>query len=122
MAESIDLFDAIYTTRSLRRFRPDPIPDAVIRRLLDAATRAPSGRNTQPWRFLVVRDPLLRQRVGELYRDAFDEVYSADHLRAETDPELRRVMRSARYLAENMATEPPVLIVACLERAARRRT
>jgi len=117
MDGSIDLFEAIYTTRSLRRFRPDPIPKAVLRRLIEAATQAPSGRNSQPWRFLVVRKPDLRRRTGDLYREAFDEVYPAERLSAETDPELHRVMRSARHLAENMATEPPVLILICLERA-----
>jgi nitroreductase len=113
---SIDLLEAIYTTRSLRRFRPDPIPEPVLRRLVEAATRAPSGRNLQPWRFVLVRRPDLRRRIGQLYRQSFDEVYPAEQLSAEVDPHLRRVMTSARYLAEHMADEPPVLVLVCLER------
>ena len=58
----------LFTTRSLRRFRPDPIPDDVLAELLHAATCAPSGRNAQSWRFLVVKDPTVRKRVAVMGR------------------------------------------------------
>jgi hypothetical protein len=60
MTESPGLFETIYTTRALRRFRPDPVPEAVVFQILDAAIRAPSGQNAQDWRFVVVR----RDRSG----------------------------------------------------------
>jgi nitroreductase len=114
---NLDLLEAIHTTRSIRRFRADPLPDDLVEHVLDAAIRAPSGTNSQSWRFLVVRDPSLRARLGELYRQGFREVYPADRLQAETDPARRRVMSSADYLADHMGDEPPVLVLVCLERA-----
>ena len=70
----IGLFEAIHTARSLRRFHPDPVPDALITQVLDAAIRAPSGGNSQHWVFVVVRDAALRQRLGAIYRQAAEEV------------------------------------------------
>ena len=67
---NMPLGEAIFTLRAIRRLRPDPIPDEDLRAVLEAAIRAPSGGNTQPWRFLVVRDPALRSKLGELYREA----------------------------------------------------
>jgi nitroreductase len=113
---TLHLFEAMHTTRSIRRFRRRPVPDELIRRVLEAAVQAPSGTNAQSWRFLVVRDPDLRSQVGELYRQGFREVYPPDRVAAVTDPDRRRVMRSADYLAEHMSHEPPVLILACIER------
>jgi len=62
--------DAIRTLRSVRRFRPDPIPDDALATILEAATRAPSGGNGQPWQFIVLRDPELKRRVGAIYEAA----------------------------------------------------
>lgn len=116
MTDEIGLFDAIFSTRSLRRFRADPLPDDVLHRILTAATQAPSGTNSQTWRFLVLRDPEIRRRIGELYREGFDEVYPPTVVAATANPNRRRVLRSARYLADHMGTEPPVLVLVCLER------
>ena len=52
----MDLYEALYTTRAMRRVRPDPIPDHVVASMLDAAIRAPSGSNAQSWRWLTVTD------------------------------------------------------------------
>jgi nitroreductase len=76
----ISLFEAIYTARSLRRFKPDPVPQELITRLLDAAIRASSGGNAQHWTFIVVRDAEKRRQLGALYRKASDytsAVYAA---------------------------------------------
>ena len=50
----MDISEALYTTRAMRRCRPDPIPVDVQERILDAAIRAPTGGNAQNWRFLLV--------------------------------------------------------------------
>ena len=68
---NIPLGEAIFTLRAIRRLKPDPIPDEDLRDILEAAVRAPNGGNTQPWRFLVVRDPALRSKLGVLYREAW---------------------------------------------------
>lgn len=60
--------DAILKRRSVRRFRPDPVPDELVNLILESATCAPTGGNMQPWEFLVVTDPALKQAlVNETY-------------------------------------------------------
>ena len=56
-ANNADLFEIIRTTRSMRRLKPDPVPNELIRKILEAGVCAPSGGNMQRWRFLAVRDP-----------------------------------------------------------------
>jgi nitroreductase len=76
----IGLFDAIHSARSIRRLKPDPVPEPLIDKILDAAIRAPSGGNAQNWAFVVIRDPPTRQALGDIYRKASDiaaAVYAA---------------------------------------------
>lgn len=61
----LELSQVIERRRSIRKFKPDPVPDEFVRALLDAARLAPSGTNIQPWRFVVVKDPETRQKIGE---------------------------------------------------------
>ena len=61
----LGLFDAIYTARALRRLKPDPVPEELLTKVLDAAIRAPSGGNAQNWIFLVVRDPEQRTEAPD---------------------------------------------------------
>jgi nitroreductase len=62
----MELYDVMRTTFSAREFRPDPVPDALIAKILDHARFAPSGGNRQGWRVIVVRDPATRQAIAEL--------------------------------------------------------
>ena len=66
----MDTLEALYTTRAMRRVTTEPIPQDVQAAILDAAIRAPSGGNTQNWRFMLVDDPEVKAGVGPLYRDA----------------------------------------------------
>jgi len=59
----MDFYDVIKTRRSVRSFKPGAIPDAVLERVLDAARIAPSGSNRQPWKFIVVRDAKLKDKL-----------------------------------------------------------
>ena len=59
------LFQTMYTTRALRRFKPDAIPDEVLFQVFDAAIRASSGQNAQDWRFLVITDPGVKAKLQE---------------------------------------------------------
>ncbi len=68
MAE-IGIYEAMSTLRAVRKLRPDPIPEAVLRRVLEAATWAPTGGNRQPWRIIAVKDSGLKQRLGALYAE-----------------------------------------------------
>ena len=67
MSEEVSiLFEIMQTTRSMRRLKPDPVPAALIRKVLEAGTFAPSGGNMQRWRFLVIRDAKIKQRRPDL--------------------------------------------------------
>ena len=87
----MDLYEALYTTRAMRRVKPDPIPEDVQRRVLDAAVRAPTGGNSQNWRFLLVDDPKVRAALGPLYRECiailWSNIYKERMEAAMADPE-----------------------------------
>ena len=63
----MEFFAVVETQRALRRFRPDAGRGHELRRILDAATRAPSARGAEPWVFVVVRDAALRAEIGRHY-------------------------------------------------------
>lgn len=65
----MDIFEALYTTRAMRRMQPRDVPDELIARILDAAIRAPSGGNFQNWCFLVIRDPETKADLARLFRE-----------------------------------------------------
>ena len=72
----MDLYEALYTCRAMRRVRPDPVPMEVQARILDAAIRAPTGGNAQTWHFLLVDDPVVKAQLGPLYRDSMDQLWT----------------------------------------------
>jgi nitroreductase len=117
----IALFDAIYSARALRRLKPDPVPEEIITRILDAAIRAPTAGNAQNWAFVVVRDSEQRRRLGMIYRKASDiasEMYKARPRPAHmTDEQYQRMLTSGAYLWDHMG-EAPVLLVPCLQERA----
>ena len=61
-----DILDIISTRKSIRKYKPDPIPDEVIDKILEAARWAPTGENHQPWRLIVVRDQQTRAIIGQM--------------------------------------------------------
>ena len=65
----MDVREALYTTRAMRRVKPDPIPQEVVSRVLDAAIRAPSGGNMQTWKFLVITDEGVRAKLAPIYKE-----------------------------------------------------
>lgn len=112
-----NIFEVIGSQRAMRRLKPDPVPEEYIKRIIWAATRAPSGGNRQPWRFLVVQDPEKRAAIARLYKLAWDAYSPGAAAVSErlTDAEAAsndRVVRSSQYLADHMH-EVPVLIVVC---------
>ncbi len=71
----MELYEAMSTLRAVRRLRPDPIPEAVLQRVLTAATWAPTGGNRQPWRIVAVKDPAKKQVLEDLYRPYWDALH-----------------------------------------------
>jgi nitroreductase len=117
--DELGLYEALRTTRAVRRLRPDPIPDAVLCRVLEAATWAPSGGNRQPWRMLVVRDAAIKTRLRDLYRGPWVP-YSRGQRRAlaglEPAPRARgeRALAAGDHLAEHLDAAP-VIVVVCFD-------
>ena len=113
----MDFFDAVTTQRAMRRLKADPIPDAVLRQIMEAAICAPSGGNRQGWSFVVIRDAAVRARLGELYRESWGELmkvpYYAGASKEPPDSPAGRMLASARHLGEHLG-EAPVLILACI--------
>jgi nitroreductase len=70
-----DLFEAIRERRSERHFKPDPVPDDTVRRIVDCGLKAPSAGNMQPWQFLIVKRPELR---ADLSKAAFGQKFVQD--------------------------------------------
>jgi len=59
----MDFYEVIRTRRSIRSYKPDPIPEDVLKRVLEAARIAPSGSNRQPWKFIIVRDAKIKEQM-----------------------------------------------------------
>lgn len=111
----MELYETMKTLRAVRRLRPDPIPDDVLRRVLEAATWAPSGGNVQPWRLVVVKDGAKKAALGALYAARW-KAYSAGHRALLKDaPESvrasnERMIGAGDYLADHFADTPVVLV------------
>ena len=113
----LGLFDAIDTQRSFRRFTDEPVSDAAIERMLEAARKAPSPTNSQPWAFIVIRDPATRRALAEIYAKAwgFAKQFYGDPAKARDEPE-RRMLVATDRLAEAV-DQAPVFINSCLDRS-----
>jgi len=99
------VFEIIGTTRSMRRLKPDPVPDALIRKILEAAVCAPSGGNMQRWGFLVITDRKVKEEVAVYYRRAWEEHvrpgYQSGPPAPGSSPErFGRMLDAAQYLSE----------------------
>lgn len=67
----MELLKVITDRRSIRRFKPDAVPDEMIRELIDAARLAPSGGNCQPWRFVVIKSPSCKEQLAKFVPQPF---------------------------------------------------
>jgi coenzyme F420-0:L-glutamate ligase / coenzyme F420-1:gamma-L-glutamate ligase len=100
------LHDFLLSRRSVRRFKPDPIPDSVIERILTTATYAPSAHNLQPWRFVVIKNPDVKPRLAKTLTDKMRLDIQAEGA-AETEID-KRIANSLRRI-----DEAPVIIILC---------
>lgn len=107
----MDVFDAMRTTRAMRRLDPDrEVSDDDLLTVVDAATKAPSGGNSQPVRWLVVRDEETRRQLGKIYHDCWQPVRERYQAIAVDDPVTARVLRSADHLGEHMGDAPAIVL------------
>jgi nitroreductase len=110
---SMPIGEAMFTQRSIRRFRPDPIPPEELQLILEAASKAPNGGNRQTARFLVLTDPATVRAFGALYREAWwakrrDE--GRPWTRREEIPPEEKTSQAAARLADEIAEAPCVVI------------
>jgi nitroreductase len=115
LGEDVPLLEGIRTARAIRRLKPDPVPPALIRKVCEAGTFAPSGGNRQPWSFIAVTEPERRAWIAERYRRVF-EAYIAPAREAAARPgytgERKKILAGAIHLAEHLHEAPVHLFVA----------
>jgi nitroreductase len=121
--DSVGLYEGLLTTRAIRRYRDEPIPDADLRDILFAATRAPSGSNRQPFRFIVLESgPVARDAkrlIGAGARQFWDAKRAADGYDrgtgARQDSPKSRLARAMQHYVDNYESVP-VVVLACFMR------
>jgi nitroreductase len=108
------IYETMRTLRAVRRLRPDPIPDDVLHRVLEAATWAPTGANLQPWRIVVVKDRALKEPLGKLYNERWT-AYSTQYrgaIPASASPDARaraeRTLAAGDYLGAHFGRTPVI--------------
>lgn len=102
-----DLFEVMYTTRSMRRLHPDPVPEPLLARLVEAATLAPTDSYSQRWRFLVITDRTVIEEIAGMNAGIFAK--ARRHAEAALPPS---VSRSVADGSESMTIAPAMILVA----------
>lgn len=110
MPDKTDFLDIIYTTRAIRKFTNEDVPAESIKKILEAATQAPSGGNRQPWRFLIVRDQEKKELIGDAYLKGALE-YQQKTLEQFKDEQNNN---SNSFLSLHFS-DSPVIIIVCAE-------
>jgi nitroreductase len=115
----MELAEAMKTLRAVRRLRPEPVPDDVLQRTLEAATWAPTGGNAQPWRAIVVRERPAVAHLGTLYQGRWAAYAGASRKALEEAPpavaaRAEKMLAAGDFLAEHFA-ETPAVVVFCFD-------
>ena len=108
----MDLIEVMASNGTCREYRPDPIPAAVLHRVLDAARYAPSGGNRQPVRFIVVTEPALKQQLKDWYLPHWNGYIAAAKQGVVALNAIPRTVQKADYFANHLE-QVPALIVVC---------
>ncbi len=111
--EHSSFFDLVGNVRAMRRLKPDPVPQALINKVINAGVQAASGMNTQPWSFLVIREAEGKQWFAEHYKAAMESRF---HIDADADPggdsAAVRQLRALQYQMNHLQ-EYPLLLIVC---------
>ncbi len=111
MSDELSLREALFSTRAMRRLKPDPVSRADLEFIVEAATMAASGGNRQEWAFVVVTDPAQRAQLGAIYGDAGNEIIRDGVLaNPDVDDATRRVYQNAMHLVEHMGGAPAIIV------------
>jgi nitroreductase len=109
----MDIWEAMYTTRAMRRLDTKPVPDEDLWKICEAATKGPSGSNAQPVRWIVVTDAAKRAQLGAIYQRSWapvSQMYAGNI--DQGDSQMTRVFGSANYLGDHMGDAPAIIIPA----------
>ena len=108
----ISLGEAIFTLRAIRRFKNEPIDNEIIKDILLSATQAPSGGNSQPWHFLVIKDKKQKQEFAELYHQAWWAKRADQGIyKPEDIAENNKTTLSAMKLSDEIAPAPAIILI-----------
>ncbi len=117
MTEALDdnprFFDLVGNVRAMRRLRPDPVPDELLFKVLNAGVQAPSGMNSQPWSFLVIRKPDDKRWFAERYKAAIEKRFGGPvRVKENDDSPMAGQLAALKYQMDHMQ-EFPLLLVVC---------
>lgn len=104
-------FDIVGTMRAMRRLKPDPVPLPLLRKVLETGVQAPSGQNTQPWSFVLLREPAAKQWFATRYKNAIETRFGSVHADPNRNSSFARQMQALRYQMDNMQHFPVLLLV-----------
>jgi nitroreductase len=110
---SMPLVEAMSTQRAIRRLKPDPLDDALVLRLIELATKAPTGSNRQNWEFIIVKDPQIKAKFARLNRQAWRLASPFRRMAKRPDSTKGKIISAVQWQADHFE-EIPVLVVACL--------
>lgn len=109
--------------RSIRRYKPDDVPDELLEKIMEAGRWAQSGDNAQPWRFIVVRDEKMKQRLGRIAKEGSGRRFASEFFTGRLHDRFAKLSDPAkREKAFNKLTsgdvsaflaQAPVIIVIC---------
>jgi nitroreductase len=106
------VFETMYALRSIRRLKPDPIPEETLKKIIEAGIHAPNGGNLQEWGFILVRDPERKRFIRNHYWATWQKLQAGRPPLSDLPPARQRVMKAGAYLAEHLH-EVPVILLAC---------
>ena len=111
-ATEAGIFEIMYSTRAMRRLKPDPIPEETLKKIIDAGIRAPSGGNMQDWAFILVRETERKRFIRDYYWNTWQKLMGERGIPDDMPPAQQRMLNAAAHLAVHL-DEAPVLLLAC---------
>lgn len=117
--EDMSLFDAMYNCRAMRKLDTKAVPEEDLKKMVDAANQAPSGSNMQNGRWMVIRDPAVKQKLADLNREGVEayigpQAERPGSLPHQSEEKRKRMLNAVIWQMEHMH-EIPALVIACME-------
>ena len=111
--KAMDYFDLVSNMRAMRRLKPDPVPMELIWKVLNAGVQAPSGQNTQPWKFILISEPEAKRWFADRYALAMETRFGLSRDPGNRGPMRRRGQLRALFHQMDHMHEAPYLLLVC---------